>query len=70
MSVISPPNIWRYDECNEASTDGVNMKEYKPTGQFYTDANALCTLFGIKPHPVFREPVISTSDSEVGQFED
>ena len=70
MSVITPPNIWRYEECNSASTEGANMKEYKPTGQFYSDANLLCNLFGIKPHPVFREPQVHSSDSEVGQFED
>ena len=54
---IAPPNIWRFDECNAVNTDSINMKEYKPIGQFYHDANMLCTMFGTKPHPIFREPV-------------
>jgi hypothetical protein len=37
MTEITPPNIWRYDECAAVNTDSVNMKEYKPVGQFYTD---------------------------------
>ena len=53
---IQPPNIWKYDECDAVNTDGVNMKEFKPIGQFYHDANMLCGLYGIKPHPIFREP--------------
>ena len=56
MSDISPPNIWSFEECNNVNTEGVHMKEYKPVGQFYTDANMLCHLFGIKPHPIFKEP--------------
>ena len=58
MTNISPPNIWTYDECNSVNTDSVNMKEYKPVGQFYTDVNLLCNLYNIKPHPIFKEPVI------------
>jgi len=45
---VTPPNIWQFEECNDKNTDGVNMKEYKPVGQFFQDANALVTLFGIK----------------------
>lgn len=56
------------------NTGGVNMKEYKPQGQFYADSNMLCTIFGIKPHPLFREPLISVpsgGDGEViGGFEE
>ena len=32
------------------------MKEYKPTGQFYADSARLCEMYGIKMHPIFREP--------------
>mgnify|MGYP000928867980 CR=1 FL=1 len=61
---VAPPNIWRFDECNAVNTDSINMKEYKPIGQFYNDANMLCTMFGIKPHPIFREPVpVSSGES-------
>ena len=38
---IPPPNIWKYDECNAVNTDGVNMKEFKPVGQFYADLSML-----------------------------
>lgn len=38
---IAPPNIWRFDECAAVNTDGVNMKEFKPVGQFYADINML-----------------------------
>ena len=34
------------------------MKEYKPLGQFYSDSVQLCNLYGIKLHPMFREPVL------------
>ena len=60
---VSPPDIWTYDECAAVNTDGVNMKEYKPQGQFYADCNMLCTIFGIKAHPVFREPIITVPSS-------
>ena len=53
---VTPPDIWKYEDCNNANVDGVNMKEFKPLGQFYHDSNMLCTMFGIKLHPVFREP--------------
>jgi hypothetical protein len=56
MTNISPPNIWTYEECGAVHTESVNMKEYKPVGQFYTDANLLCHLYNIKPHPIFKEP--------------
>ena len=52
---VAPPNIWRYEEAAATVTDGVNMKEYKPVGQFYQDAALLCKLYGLKLHPVFRE---------------
>lgn len=32
------------------------MKDYKPTGQFYADSARLCEMYGIKMHPIFREP--------------
>lgn len=73
---VAPPNIWRFEECAAVNTDGVNMKEYKPCGQFYTDSNNLCNLYGIKAHPIFREPVLSTNDDKplddgaVGGFEE
>ena len=64
MSDITPPDIWTYERCNAVNTDGVNMKEYKPTGQFYTDAMSLVHLFGLKAHPVFREPAEYNSDGK------
>ena len=56
---VAPPDIWTYDECAAVNTDGVNMKEYKPQGQFYADSNMLCAIYGIKAHPIFREPLLS-----------
>ena len=67
---VSPPNIWKYEECNAAPTDGVNMKEYKPTGQFYHDAALLCGMYNIKLHPIFREPVLAPTEDEVGNFDE
>jgi hypothetical protein len=29
---VTPPNIWKYEECNAVNTDGVNMKDFKPVG--------------------------------------
>ena len=59
---VPPPNIWRYEEAAAVVTDGVNLKEYKPQGQFYNDAALLCRLYGLKLHPVFREPVVEKPD--------
>lgn len=56
---VPPPDIWTYDECAAVNTDNVNMKEYKPQGQFYADCNMLCAIYNIKAHPVFREPIVS-----------
>ena len=65
---VAPPNIWTFEECAAVNTDGVNMKEYKPTGQFYADASMLCTIFGVKPHPLFREPTApSAGDAGDGE---
>tara|TARA_B110000285_G_C15050754_1_gene576857 strand:- start:1007 stop:1348 length:342 start_codon:yes stop_codon:yes gene_type:complete len=55
---VAPPDIWRFDECSAVNTDQINMKEYKPTAQFYTDSGKLCEMYGIKMHPIFREPVL------------
>lgn len=71
MSDVTPPNIWKFEECNSVNTDGVNMKDYKPTGQFYHDASLLCGMYNIKLHPIFREPVLAApSEDEVGNFEE
>jgi hypothetical protein len=68
---VTPPNIWKYDECNAVNTDAVNLKDYKPVGQFYHDAHTLCTMFGIKMHPIFREPTVpSPPEGEVDGFDD
>jgi len=71
---IAPPNIWRYDEAAAINTQdkGVNMKEYKPQGSFYSDAALLCRLYGLKLHPVFREPVFpaESNDQDVGGFDE
>ena len=70
---VPPPNIWRYDECAAVNTDTANMKEYKPVGQFYTDAHMLCKLFNIKAHPCFKEPLpfgVTAQDHAVGAFDD
>ena len=70
-TTIDPPQIWTYDECAAANTDGVNMKEYKPQGTFYADARMLCGLYGIKLHPIFREPTApGASDDAVGGFDE
>ncbi len=47
------------------------MKEYKPVGQFYQDAATLCNLFGLKLHPIFREPAPGApeGDGEVNMEE-
>lgn len=58
---VPPPDIWRYEECAGVNTDSVNMKEYKPAGLFYQDTALLCKLYGIRLHPVFREPVMAAS---------
>ena len=68
---IDPPQIWMYDDCSAVNTEGVNMKEYKPQGTFYADARALCALYGIKLHPVFKEPSgSSATDDAVGSFDE
>ena len=56
---VPPPDIWTYDECAAVNTEGINMKEYKPQGQFFADCNMLCAIYGIKAHPIFREPILS-----------
>lgn len=38
MTDITPPDIWQYEKCSAVNTDSVNMKEYKPVGEFYKDA--------------------------------
>jgi len=72
---VDPPNIWRYDECAAVNTDSVNMKEYKPQNQFYYDSALLIKLYGIKQHPMFKEPlppsIADPNDPEaVGGFDD
>jgi hypothetical protein len=67
---VAPPNIWRFEECNTVNTDGINMKEYKPIGQFYHDSNMLCTMFGIKLHPIFREPAVAPPTDASGEGAD
>jgi hypothetical protein len=69
----SSSNVWQYHSCAEVNTDHVNMKEYKPQGHFYHDAAALCHLYGIKLHPMFREAPVAGDDNaaeHVGAFED
>lgn len=63
---VPPPNIWRYEEAAAAVTEGVNLKEFKPIGQFYADAALLCKLYGLKLHPVFREAVGPASEDADG----
>ena len=76
MTSVTPPNIWTYEECNSVNTDSVNMKEYKLVGQFYTDTNLLCQIYNIKPHPIFKEPVVQPNadldnpENTAGSFED
>ena len=72
MTEVTPPNIWRYNECSAVNTDGVNMKEYKPVGQFYQDLSMLQGLYGIKTHPCLKEPSfpIQTDEEAVAGFED
>lgn len=71
---VAPPDIWTYDECAAVNTDSVNMKEYKPQGQFYADCSMLCAIYGVKAHPIFREPIVSASgggdDQVVGSMDD
>ena len=71
---VPPPDIWRYEEAAAVVTDGVNLKEYKPKGQFYDDAALLCKLYNLKLHPVFREPVVANANESgdqeaVGSFD-
>lgn len=68
LVTVPPPNIWRYEEAAAVVTDCVNLKEYKPQGQFYSDAGLLCKLYGLKLHPVFREPVVGNAN-ELGDQE-
>lgn len=70
---VDPPNIWRYEESAAVDTSKVNMKEYKPQGSWYSDSALLCRLYGMKLHPVFREPLFPTESGDpeaVGAFED
>lgn len=69
---VEPPQIWTFDECAAVNTDGIKIdKEYKPQGAFYLDANLLCKLYGIRPHPIFQEPQGAQPDEgEVGGFDD
>jgi len=62
--------VWNYDECNAVNTDAVNWKEYKPVGQFYADANTLVHLFGIKQHPVFKDPYNDPKPGAVSGFDE
>lgn len=64
LKPIEASNVWTYDECSAVNTDNANMKEYKPTGQFYQDAAMLCNIFNIKLHPGFKEPSTSSDDTE------
>jgi hypothetical protein len=63
---VAPPNIWRYEEAAAITTQGVNLKEYKPQGSFYSDSALLCRLYGLKLHPVFREPVVPADSNDEG----
>ena len=56
--VVEPPQIWTYEEAAAVNTDSVNMKEYKPQGMYYADAALLCGIYGIKLHPIFRQPAV------------
>ena len=63
---VPPPNIWRYEEATAFSTQGVNMKEYKPQGSLYADSALLCRMYGLKQHPVFREPAFPAESNDEG----
>lgn len=68
---VDPPQIWTFDECAAVDTSKANMKEYKPQGTFYADARLLCGLYGIKLHPIFREPSSGLGgDDAAGGFDD
>ena len=49
--------IWNYTECNNKDTEEANIAQYKLTGTFYADVEAVCKLMGIKVHPGMR-PVL------------
>jgi hypothetical protein len=49
--------IWTFAENEAKNTDDVNLNQYKLTGKFYDDVEAICKLMGIKVHPALR-PVL------------
>lgn len=49
--------IWTFAENNSKNTDDVNLGQYKPTGKFYEDTEAVSKLMGIHLHPGLR-PVL------------
>ena len=64
---VEPPQIWTYDEAAAVNTEAANMKEYKPAGTFYADAAALCALYGLKLHPIFRDPSATNEEGAKGK---
>ena len=46
--------IWTFRECEAVETEAIDIKGFKPQGKFYEDADTICKLFGIKPHPGLR----------------
>lgn len=61
--------IWTYSDCNGKNTDDVNLAQYKLTGKFYADCEALCKLMNIKVHPALR-PVLWEKEKPLFEQED
>ena len=46
--------IWTFKESESVETDGVDLKQFKPTGKFYDDVETACRLFGMRVHPALK----------------
>ena len=56
--------IWTFQSNEAKNTDDVNLAQYKMTGKFYEDAEALFNLLGVQIHPALR-PVLWEVEKKV-----
>ena len=56
--------IWTFKESEQAETDNVDLKQFKPTGKFYDDVETLCKLFSIRVHPALKPTIYAPLPGE------
>ena len=49
--------IWQFKDNDNAETDGVDLKLFKPVGKFYDDIETITRMLNLKIHPALKPAV-------------